>query len=78
MFRTIDATTFPGILEGVSLDAQAARRDQAALDVQSVSGVNLHEEPINLMRYQEAYMAAAKAISVADSLFQSILDAMRG
>ncbi|MGD8976887.1 MAG: flagellar hook-associated protein FlgK [Gammaproteobacteria bacterium] len=63
---------------GLSLDAQTALREQTALDVQSVSGVNLDEEAINLMRYQEAYMAAAKAISVADSLFQSILDAMRG
>lgn len=63
---------------GLSLDAQTALREQTELDVQSVSGVNLDEEAINLMRYQEAYMAAAKAISVADSLFQSILDAMRG
>ncbi|MGB5589657.1 MAG: flagellar basal body rod C-terminal domain-containing protein, partial [Gammaproteobacteria bacterium] len=63
---------------GLSLDAQTSLREQTALDVQSVSGVNLDEEAINLMRYQEAYMAAAQAISVADSMFQSVLDAMRG
>lgn len=62
---------------GLSLDAQTSLREQTALDVQSVSGVNLDEEAVNLMRYQEAYMAAAKAIAVADTLFQSVLDAMR-
>ena len=29
------------------------------------------------MRYQEAYQAAARAVGVAETLFQSILDAVR-
>jgi len=40
---------------------------------QSVSGVNLDEEAANLIRFQQAYQAAAKAISVANTLFDEIL-----
>lgn len=40
---------------------------------QAVSGVNLDEEAVNLIRYQQAYQAAARAISVANSLFDEVL-----
>ncbi len=43
----------------------------------SVSGVNLDEEAANLMKMQQAYQAAARVISMADSLFQTLLDAVR-
>jgi flagellar hook-associated protein 1 FlgK len=43
----------------------------------NLSGVNLDEEAANLVRYQQAYQAAAKVISVANSLFQSLLDATK-
>lgn len=47
---------------------------QQALDAQqAVSGVNLDEEAVNLIRYQQAYQAAARAISVANSLFDEVL-----
>ncbi len=42
-----------------------------------ISGVNLDEEAINLTRYQQAYQAAAQVISTADSLFQTLLNAIR-
>ncbi len=61
----------------VSLQAQSAVREQAQLSVESVSGVNLDEEAVNLLRYQEAYQAAARAVGIAESLFQTVLDAMR-
>lgn len=52
----------------VTLEAQAQRaRD-------SVSGVNLDEEAANLMRYQQAYQAAAKMVGVADKLFNLLLE----
>lgn len=41
---------------------------------QSVSGVNLDEEAGNLMRYQQAYQASAKALQVASRLFETLLD----
>ena len=39
----------------------------------SISGVNLDEEVINLMKFQHAFGAASKLISVADELFQTLL-----
>ena len=40
---------------------------------QSVAGVNLDEEMSNLMRFQHSYTAAAKLISVADEMYQTLL-----
>lgn len=42
--------------------------------IQSLSGVNLDEELINLTKLQRAYQANAKVISVADELMQTILN----
>ncbi|EFL50282.1 flagellar hook-associated protein FlgK [Solidesulfovibrio fructosivorans JJ]] len=39
----------------------------------SISGVSLDEELTNLIKFQHAYQAAAKLISTADSLFQTVL-----
>lgn len=41
---------------------------------QSLSGVNLDEEAANLMRYQRAYEAASKALQIAGSMFDAILN----
>lgn len=46
---------------------------QAEQQQSEVSGVNLDEEAANLMRYQQAYQAAAKAMSTAASVFDIIL-----
>jgi len=51
------------------------RQDVAAQ--QSVSGVNLDEEAANLIMLQQAYQAAAQLIAVAQSMFDSLLDATR-
>ncbi len=40
---------------------------------QSVSGVNLDEEAINLTRYEQSYQASAQIISTADTIFQTML-----
>ena len=39
----------------------------------SVSGVSLDEELTNLIKFQRAYQAAAKMVTVADELFQTLL-----
>jgi len=57
--------------------AFATLTDQAEVAQQSLSGVNLDEEAVNLIRYQQAYQAAAKAISVANTLFDEILAVVR-
>ncbi|MES1195549.1 MAG: flagellar hook-associated protein FlgK [Steroidobacter sp.] len=43
---------------------------------QNQSGVNLDEEAANMIRYQQAYAAAAKIISTSNTLFQSLLQAI--
>lgn len=62
---------------------------QANLDVQSViltntedsylanSGVNLDEEAANLIRYQQAYQAVAQVVAVANTIFDSLINATR-
>ena len=54
-------------------DAQTALVQQLKVQQQAVSGVNLDEEAANLLRFQQAYQAASKLISVAASLLDSIL-----
>ncbi len=62
----------------VSAAAQKVVYDESVDSLQSVAGVNLDEEAANLVRYQQAYMAAAQMIRVADTIFQSVLQAVRG
>lgn len=55
---------------------ESALLDQARSAVASVQGVNLDEEAANLLRYQQAYQAAAQFITVSDTLFQSLIGAV--
>jgi flagellar hook-associated protein 1 FlgK len=57
--------------------AQQAIADDNARVRDSISGVNLDEEAANMLRFQQAYQAAAQMIAIADQLFQSVLDATR-
>ncbi len=50
---------------------------QATAAQQSVSGVNLDQEAARLMQYQQAYQAAATAIQIGGSLFQSLITAVQ-
>lgn len=45
-------------------------------DRSSVSGVNLDEEAARLLQYQQAYQASAKIIQTAQTLFDSVLNAV--
>jgi flagellar hook-associated protein 1 FlgK len=58
-------------------DAQQVVMQDANSAVSNVSGVNLDEEAANLVKFQQAYQAAAKVIAVSNSLFQSLLDATK-
>jgi flagellar hook-associated protein 1 FlgK len=44
---------------------------------ESLVGVNLDEETANLVRFQHAYAANAKVLSVADELMQTVLNTFR-
>jgi flagellar hook-associated protein 1 FlgK len=58
--------------------AQSAVNAQALTSVQSTSGVNLDEEAASLLQWQQAYQAAAQALSIGNSLFTSLLNAVKG
>lgn len=55
------------------LETQAAVLSQAIAQRDSVAGVSLDEEAINLLQYQKAFEAAARFIKVADEMTQMIL-----
>ena len=46
------------------------------MDRTAVSGVNLDEEAARLLQYQQAYQASSKVIQIAQSLFDSVLNAV--
>jgi flagellar hook-associated protein 1 FlgK len=56
--------------------AQQSAMTSAQSAQQSVSGVNLDEEAANLLRFQQAYQAAAQVIKVADTLFQTLIQSI--
>jgi flagellar hook-associated protein 1 FlgK len=58
--------------------AQTAVNTQAETNLQSVTGVNLDQEAANLMQWQQAYQASAQALSVANSLFTTLIDSVNG
>jgi flagellar hook-associated protein 1 FlgK len=58
-------TTTRDTLDTIYANAQATLSNQ--------SGVNSDEEAANLIRYQQAYQASAKVISVAQNLFDQLL-----
>ena len=60
-----------------NLEAQEVILANAEDAWMSKSGVNLDEEAANLLRYQQAYQAAAHVVSVARTLFDSLLNATR-
>jgi flagellar hook-associated protein 1 FlgK len=66
--------------EAASIESQKltafAMAEQATNRHQSLSGVNLDEEAANMLRFQKAYQASAKIISVANTIFDTILAAV--
>jgi len=60
----------------VDLQAQQTLNDQAKQNRDSLSGVNLDEEASNLLRFQQAYQASAKVITVADDIFRTLLSSL--
>jgi flagellar hook-associated protein 1 len=58
--------------------AQTAVNTQAQQAVQSTSGVNLDEEAADLLQWQQAYQASAQVLTVANSLFTTLIDSVNG
>lgn len=61
----------------LSLETQEVLTGQAENAYKAKSAVNLDEEAANLLRYQQAYSAAAKVITVADEMFDILLSTLR-
>jgi flagellar hook-associated protein 1 FlgK len=67
--RTQQAENNAGIQNNLLSQAESAKSE--------VTGVNLDEEAADLVRFQQAYQAAAQVFTVANSLFDSLLSAVR-
>ncbi len=65
-----------GSIAQSALGAATALAQQAVSSQQSFAGVNLDQEATNLIQFQQAYQAAAKAVQVGTSLFTSLLQAL--
>lgn len=57
----------------ITRDALSAIADSASISLQSQAGVDLDQEAINLVRYQQAFSASGRVIQVANDLFDTIL-----
>lgn len=57
--------------------AQSTVLQQTQQRLDSLRGVNLDEEAANMLRYQQLYQAAAQTISVAGTLFSTLLAALQ-
>jgi flagellar hook-associated protein 1 len=62
---------------GLQLQSQTALQSQTEQARNALSGVNLDEEAADLLRYQQAYQAAAQIIATAGTVFDTLLSAIR-
>ena len=62
----------------ITAETQQVLLQQTEAEREAVSGVNLDEEAARLIQLQQAYQAAARVITVSNSLFEEILAAVRG
>lgn len=60
----------------INRQTQQGLLEQTQAQFDSVSGVNLDEEAANLIRYQQAYQAASQIITVSNTIFNSLLQAI--
>ena len=57
----------------ISAEALAVVHEQAVQSRDQIAGVSLDQEAADLIRYQQAYQAAAKALQTASQLFDTII-----
>jgi len=61
----------------IGSSAQEVLFNQAKQARENLAGVNLDEEAANLIRFQQSYQAAAQVIAIANSLFNTLIGAVR-
>ncbi|WP_420935263.1 flagellar hook-associated protein FlgK [Alteromonas sp. A081] len=64
-------------MASVSLASAEAMKVQSENWFESISGVSLDEEASNLIKYQQSYAAAARILTTAQELFNTILQSAR-
>ncbi len=57
-----------------SVDTQQAVTTQIAAQISSTDGVSMDDEMANLLRFQRAYQAAAKALTTFDSMSETVIN----
>ncbi|MBI5329998.1 MAG: flagellar hook-associated protein FlgK [Betaproteobacteria bacterium] len=75
--QTVGRTASQSAQSDLNRDAFQSLADAAVATRQSLVGVNLDEEASNLIRFQQAYQASARAIQVANQIFDELLAAVR-
>ena len=58
----------------INLEVEQSLLDNANLERQTLSGVNLDEEAANLIKFQQAYQAMTRVVQTSQTIFQSLLD----
>jgi len=75
-------TAYAQLITTIGSDSQEAQKIQANAAVlanslenrrQSISGVSLDEEMVNLVKYQRAYQASARALSAMDDMIELLV-----
>ncbi|RME00274.1 MAG: flagellar hook-associated protein FlgK [Calditrichaeota bacterium] len=73
---------YSGLITQIGVDGQSALdaaksqeilARQTAIQREEVSGVSLDEEMINMIKFQQSYLAAARMISTIDSMIEAII-----
>ncbi len=74
--------TYGRLVERVGTDTRVAQMDRSASEAvlnntiaqrESISGVNLDEEAVRLIQFQQAYQASAQIISASQKIFDSLI-----
>ena len=74
---------YAALITRVGLDGQEANDflknqeifvNQTALQREQVTGVSLDEEMVDMIKYQQTYLAAARMITTADSMIEAIIN----
>ena len=72
------AAQFAGALGAAAASADSAKTNAAAVQTeanarrQSVEGVNMDQELINLTTYQQAYSASARLVTATNAMFNAL------
>ncbi len=75
--RTIEDLAVTTAAAQQATTAQTVIAEALAAQRESVSGVNLDEEAINLLQYQRGYQGAARFITVIDEMMETLLTLLR-